>query len=563
MMYMEYPVLFEKSTDNFSTQGIGVLTDCISVEVTNEFNELPELSLTYLADGDIANELKKGRIIVADAGENYLKQRFRIDNVKKSLDNKIEVAATHLLNDLNYNTLKQNISASAVTPVTAFNLLKNNLEQPESSLVMDSSITTKSDIYWSMNNIDTAMKALGGADGSLLQIYKGEYIFDNETVHYQKTIGEKTGKVIEYGKDLIQINQEENISETYNAVKPYSKVGEGEIQNLLYLPERIIKANSDFEKLRILTKDFSQDKIETIAQMRTRTQQYIRDNKVGVPKVLLEFEMADIKDELGFVDKLDMGDEVTVYFANLEIDTTARVIKTVWDGLLNRYKTVSIGGKKSTTADYQDERYESIDSDINTVHTDVQKIYSGLHDYDEHITDLTTQIDSARDNIFNYINRPGDGIIKFTPSRESPTDMTIESSAGSRFRLNSYGISYDGSGKTAMDSRGYIYADNFIGHSMSSVYMEGGEVHSARITGDSSIDLAGDNGNVVSISGYGLTSPRATIWQLDGVQKMNVVNGGYLMVGGANLWGDGTGRLFVGPTGNVSASLRILNQSDL
>jgi len=78
MNYLQYPVLFESSESDFTTQGIGVLTDCLNVEVTNEFNELPELKLDYLATGDIANELVKDRIILADVGEGYLKQLFRI-----------------------------------------------------------------------------------------------------------------------------------------------------------------------------------------------------------------------------------------------------------------------------------------------------------------------------------------------------------------------------------------------------------------------------------------------------------------------------------------------------
>lgn len=563
MKYIEYPVLFEKSTDDFTTQGIGILTDCLSIEVTNEFNELPELSLSYLATGDIADELKKGRIIVCDVGENYLKQRFRIDDVKKSIDNKIEVAATHILDDLSYNTLKNDIKSSAVTPVTAFNLLKNSLEQPEPSLILTSNITTTTDIDWPMNVITDAKKALGGANGSLLQIYKGEYIFDNNTIIYQSTIGHKTGKVIEYGKDLIQVNQEENISETYSAIKPFTKTGSGDDEKLVYLPERIIKSHADsYEKLRIQTKDFSQDKIETVDQLRTRTNQYIKDSKVGIPKVSLEFEMADIKDDLGFVDELDMGDEVTVYFANLGIDTTARVIKTVWDGLLHRYKTVSIGDKPTTTSDYQSEQNTHINNvdqnvsnvskdvgavskDVSKVKDDVTEIQSDIHDYDEYMKNLTSKVNSTRDEIFNFIDQPGDGIIKFTPNRDSPTDMTIESSAGSKFRLNSRGIMYDGTGKTAMDSRGNVYADTFVGQKITGVYVESGEFHGGRITGDAQISLSGTNGNVVSLTSYGISSSYITVTEIDGLRRMTLGSGAFININGAKLEGDGNGHLLV------------------
>jgi len=498
---------------------------------------------------------------LADVGEGYLKQLFRIDSVKKSIDNKIEVTASHILNDLSYNTLKQNISASAVTPVAAFNLLKNQLEQPEPKLNMISSINGTTIINWDMTKIDNSKKALGGADGSLLQQFKGEYLFDNYTVHFERTIGTKTGKVIEYGKDLVQVNQEENIEETYNAIKPFTKVGSGDDEKIVYLPERIIKTSNaaNFEKLRILTKDFSQDKIETVDQLRSRTNRYISDNKVGIPKVTLQFEMEDIKDDLGFVDELKMGDEVTVFFANLDIDTTARVIKTVWDGLLHRYKTVSIGDKPTTTSDYQsnqNEHIDTVDKNVTEVSKNVDDLKSSNEDTQQLMDELKKNVSDTRDNMLGYINGSGRDVIKFLPNRESPTDIVASESGGNySMRWNSKGIYYDGKGTVAIDNRGNVYADNFVGQSITGVHIRGGEISGVTIGGDTDISL-GSGSNRTSITQYGLTTPNATIWQLDGIQKMNVVSGGYVMIDGVKLTGDGSGKLYMG-------GLRVLNESDL
>ena len=560
MNYLQYPVLFESSESDFTTQGIGVLTDCLSVEVTNEFNELPELKLDYLATGDIANELVKDRIIMADVGEGYLKQLFRIDSVKKSIDNKIEVTASHILNDLSYNTLKQNISASAVTPVAAFNLLKNQLEQPEPKLNMVSSISGTTNVSWDMTKIDNAKKALGGADGSLLQMFKGEYLFDNYTVHYERNIGTKTGKVIEYGKDLVQANQEENIEETYSAIKPFTKVGSGDDERIVYLPERIIKTSNaaNFEKLRILTKDFSQDKIETVNQLRSRTNRYISDNRVGIPKVSLTFEIADIKDDLGFIDELKMGDEVTVFFANLDIDTTARVIKTVWDGLLHRYKTVSIGDKPTTTSDYQsnqNEHIDTVDKNVTEVSKDVDNLKSSNEDTQQLMDELKKNVNDTRDDMLGYINGSGRDVIRFLPNRENPTDIVASESGGNYgMRWNSKGIYYDGKGTVAIDNRGNVYADNFVGQNITGVHIRGGEISGVTISGDTDISM-GYGSNRTSITSYGISTNNMTVHQIDGLKAMNIESG-YLMINGAKLTGDGSGKLYMG-------GLRILNESDL
>ncbi|WP_201308122.1 phage tail spike protein [Companilactobacillus farciminis] len=562
MNYLQYPVLFESSESDFTTQGIGVLTDCLSVEVTNEFNELPELKLDYLATGDIANELVKDRIIMADVGEGYLKQLFRIDSVKKSIDNEIEVTASHILNDLSYNTLKQNINASAVTPVAAFNLLKNQLEQPEPKLKMISSITGTTNISWDMTKIDNAKKALGGADGSLLQQFKGEYLFDNYTVHYERTIGNKTGKVIEYGKDLVQANQEENIEETYSAIKPFTKVGSGDDEKIVYLPERIIKTNSNFEKLRVLTKDFSQDKIETVDQLRTRTNKYITDNKVGIPKVSLTFEIADIKDDLGFVDELKMGDEVTVYFANLNIDTTARVIKTVWDGLLHRYKAVLIGDKPTTTSDYQSEQnsqIDNVDKSVAEVSKDVSDLKASDKDKQQLMDELKKNVNDTRDDMLSYINGSGRDVIRFLPDRENPTDIVASESGGNYgMRWNSKGIYYDGKGTVAIDNRGNVYADNFVGQNITGVYIRGGEISGVTISGDTDISL-GSGSTRTSVTRYGISTPNMTVYQIDGLKRMDVSQ--YADIGGANLWGDGSGKLYIGPYNNFSNSVRVVTEA--
>lgn len=564
MNYLQYPVLFESSESDFTTQGIGVLTDCLSVEVTNEFNELPELKLDYLATGDIANELVKDRIIMADVGEGYLKQLFRIDSVKKSIDNKIEVTASHVLNDLNYNTLKQNIVQQAVTPVAAFNLLKNNLEQPEPKLNMVSSITGTTDIDWQMNIIDNAKKALGGANGSLLQMFKGEYLFDNYTVHYERNIGTKTGKVIEYGKDLVQVNQEENIEETYNAIKPFSKIGSGNDEKLIYLPERIIKTNSNFEKLRVLTKDFSQDKIETVDQLRSRTNRYISDNKVGIPKVSLTFEIADIKDDLGFVDELKMGDEVTVFFANLDIDTTARVIKTVWDGLLHRYKTVSIGDKPTTTSDYQTEQNEHIDTvdkNVTEVSKDVAEVQEDLEstaaEAQRRIDAVKQTVADTQSDMTKVMNNGGNNKIEWSPNLMNATQMKIHTSYG-YWLLDDAGAGFHSNNGTVMNglsADGRIYADSITGNTLTGTTINGGTVNGGIIDGakfiagsietKSHAQFLNSAGQVsTSIASYGISTPALTVdGDIDRAVNANIQ---YLHVSG-NISGNASGLYLQGP----------------
>jgi len=121
-------------------------------------------------------------------------------------------------------------------------------------------------------------------------------------------------------------------------------------------------------------------------------------------------------------------------------------------------------------------------------------------------------------------------------------------------RWNSKGIYYDGKGTEAIDNRGNVYADNFVGQSITGVHIRGGEISGVTISGDTDISL-GSGSTRTSITRYGISTPNMTVNQIDGIRAMNIESG-YLMINGAKLTGDSSGRLYMG-------GLRILNESDL
>jgi len=113
---------------------------------------------------------------------------------------------------------------------------------------------------------------------------------------------------------------------------------------------------------------------------------------------------------------------------------------------------------------------------------------------------------------------------------------------------------YDGKGTVAIDNRGNVYADNFVGQSITGVHIRGGEISGVTISGDTDISL-GSGSTRTSITRYGISTPSMTVYQIDGIRAMNIESG-YLMINGARLTGDGSGKLYMG-------GLRILNESDL
>lgn len=87
----------------------------------------------------------------------------------------------------------------------------------------------------------SARSLLGGVAGSVLDVYGGEYEFNRYTVKLHKARGHDSGVVIAYGKNLVDIDQEESIENTITGVYPYYKDTNG---NVLELPEKVVSSAS-------------------------------------------------------------------------------------------------------------------------------------------------------------------------------------------------------------------------------------------------------------------------------------------------------------------------------
>ena len=118
------PILYEKTENTFTSNGIGRLTDAISCEVQEELNGLYELSMTYPKTGQYAKELTERRFIFAKPNQVSNPQPFRIYKVTKQM-NRIVVNAQHLSYDLNGFPVAP-FSATGVTPALS-GLISNSM----------------------------------------------------------------------------------------------------------------------------------------------------------------------------------------------------------------------------------------------------------------------------------------------------------------------------------------------------------------------------------------------------------------------------------------------------
>ncbi|MFD1902453.1 phage tail spike protein [Enterococcus termitis] len=135
------------------------------------------------------------------------------------------------------------------------------------------------------------------------------------------------------------------------------RIGNGEDEKIITLPETYLDSDyvGNYTQRRIQMVDFSDKEPQTVDQLRTLVKNFIKNNKVGVPKVSIKASFVDlassvISGDLRTLEEVDLCDYVTVAFNELDINTEAQIVKTVWNVHLNRYESIELGEARSSFA---------------------------------------------------------------------------------------------------------------------------------------------------------------------------------------------------------------------
>jgi len=447
-----------------------------------------------------------------------------------------------------------------------------------------------SDVYYYFINKREGLSKIVKAFGIEVQfVYEvvGNKI-TKRTINTYKQIGKVTHKRFVYGSNVMSIEREsdrtslataivglgkgvEAVDSNGNSTGGYGRklnfkdiswsVANGDPldkpsgQLYLELPKATENYGLPNGKPRITT--ITWDNIEDVNELINTTYQEL----INLARPALKYSV-DIKDTGG----LWLGDTVTTVRHDLGFVYQDRVLSINRDLLNEELTTVEIGAVTFKSEKERDEQTQNqidntndnvdeVSKDVGEVYKDVDDLKSSDEDTQQLMDELKKNVSDTRDNMLGYINGSGRDVIRFLPNRESPTDIVASESGGNYgMRWNSKGIYYDGKGTVAIDNRGNVYADNFVGQSMTGVVIRGGELSAVTVSGDSDISL-GSGSNRTSITKYGMSTPALTVYQIDGVRAMNIESG-YLMINGARLTGDGSGKLYMG-------GLRILNETDL
>ena len=519
-------MLYESTETEFKTNGIGGLPDALTCTVKEERNGEFELTMTYPINGKRYSDINLRRIIFAKPNPYDDPQPFRIYSISKPLNGIVTVNAEHISYDL---------SGYPVAPFTAINIMDAFDKLKEKSVstftcpfTFSTDKTTVADMV--VKKPISIRALLGGSEGSILDTYGGgEYTFDKFNVKLNQHRGSNNGVSIRYGKNLTDINQEENCSSVYTGVYPYWY---SEDTGIAEITERVVYAEGTYNFSRILPLDLSSefDEMPSEAMLKAEAKRYMEDNDIGVPKVSIDVSFVQLAqskeyEQITLLEKVKLCDTVNVEFPELNVSATAKCISTEYDVLTGKYTKLSLGDAKS-----------------NLAATIASQPQAATKQIEEATSALTKAINNATSLITG--GQGGYVILHSSTGGKIPDEILIMNDpdinkATQVWRWNKgglgYATSYNGDFETAIGMDGSIVANFITAGTLSANRIAGGtfaeEITANKFNikgGSIDINTSINSNDVIKLNSY--SSSHDTTWTSIlkplGIQLLNTGDGG-------------------------------------
>ena len=337
---MNYPRLYPPTAAAWDTNGLGALSDCISCVVEETLNGPFELEMQYRLNGLHYADITLRSIILAKPNPTARPQPFRVYKISRPINGVVTINAQHLSYDLSGIVIEP---FNAPSLASALEGMKTNAVT-ENPFEYETDKTVISDFVVSYPS--SARSLVAGQRGSLLDTYGGELEFDRYQVKLWAHRGKDNGVTIRYGKNMTDVNQEEDGSGVYTGVYPYWY---SEEEGSVDLGSSYVPVEGEFDFTRILLLDLTEEfeNKPTAEELTQKAQEYISNHDPGVPTISTTVSWYQSKD---FVENVNLGDVVGVYFSRLGISAKAKIVKTRYNALQNRYESVDIGSVRSSIA---------------------------------------------------------------------------------------------------------------------------------------------------------------------------------------------------------------------
>lgn len=395
------PILFDSNATEFTTNGIGTLKDCLSCEATEGRNGIFELVMTYPITGVLYEEIETGRILVVNPNKKQKRQAFDIYSISKPISGVVVINACHVGYRQSYVPIKP-FQADGIT-ATLEGLKINRMEENNFDFWTD---LTNEESSYVQNMPRSLRKCLGGDEGSILDVFSGsgavEYEWDNFTTKIWTHRGRDNGVQLRCGKNITDLKQLESIDDLVTGVLPmWSDIDNtvcvyGDIQYSQYA------SLYPFSRTEVLDLSSEYENAPTREELNGAALRYVSREGVGLPVKSLKVSFIDLSgtdayQNIALLETVNLCDTVKIVVAPLGISYDAKVIKTVWDVLAERYIEVEIGATKSTIS----KTIADSIGDISSLNLSNNKLVSVTRKVDREVGEITETVSTVYSDIYD------------------------------------------------------------------------------------------------------------------------------------------------------------------
>ena len=446
-MKKEKIILYESTETIFTHNGIRVLKPLQCTINRNLVDYTYDLDMVYpIDDTGYWKDIFEDRIIKANG------QLFRIVHTDKSvIDNTITIYAKHIFFDLQKNFIEDtnvtvkngNIALAQLLGATSF----------EHKFTGYSDIAKQNNFRCVRKNVLDAL--LGDQDASFINRWGGEFDVDNFNIKIVNQVGSDKGYKIKYGRNLTGLNFRTDYTNIITRIRPvgFDGIDLGDnnyvdspninnysmpiIREMKYehvkwsgSPNYEAPSEDDEDDNSVIFDDLELAR----AELRRLASLEFTENEVDLPEINCEvnfIELSNTEEYAQFrnLEKISLGDIVTIEHKPLDINIKARCVSYVYDCLKQQYESIEIGHcQKNFFRETlnTNEKMENNDFDISE---EIQSVYV-----------------QAISKMTEMMNNSMNGYVVLTNSEILIMDSPDKNNAKNVWKFNSSGIAHSSTG---------------------------------------------------------------------------------------------------------------------
>ena len=375
------PILYSPFEKNFTTNGVGRLSECTSCTVTEERNGIYECEFVYPCNGKFYEQLiRQGGIIGVIHDDEHDIQPFDIYRYSEPINGMVTFNAHHISYRLN------GVIDEPFTADTCADAMDGLLSHAITECPFDFWTNKNVSATFTIDRFSNVRELLAGQQGSILDVYgKGEYEFDKWDVKLYVNRGLNRGVTIRYGKNMVDFERTMDDSGCFNAVAPYWKSSDG--TETVILPEGLVANTSgvihqypweytingeymtdehgeilEFRPfiLKTLPLDMSNNWQEapTVDELRAAAVAYLTNNEPWIPSDNIKINFVQLwqtpeYENVAALQRVKLCDTVSVYYPELLVtNASVKVIKVVYNVITEQYDEMELGEAKTGIIDY-------------------------------------------------------------------------------------------------------------------------------------------------------------------------------------------------------------------